>query len=289
VSDPRRPHAFHIEQEPHGAGLVSIATLFLKGRRCPWRCVMCDLSRHAPATPTPPGAIPEQIDHALENLSPAVWIKLYNAGSFFDRAAVPPADHGAIAQRLRPFERTIVECHPKLVGDDLLRFHERLDGAELEVAVGLETADPATLARLDKGAGLDDFARAARLLRRVGVLLRAFVLIQPPFQAPGEALMWVRRSADFAFHHGAETLVLIPTRPDSAELRRMVARGTFHPPDLTTVEDSLDLLLERPRGRVLVDLWGFDELYAAAPGITERRRRLEGINLSQRVTDRIGT
>src|SRR5260370_26132042 len=43
-------------------------------------------------------------------------IKLYNSGSFFDRRAIPPADYPAIAQRVRRFERLIVECHPALMG-----------------------------------------------------------------------------------------------------------------------------------------------------------------------------
>ena len=47
--------------------------------------------------------------------------------------------------------------------------------------MGLETAHPDALARLNKGCTLDDFARAARALAAHGVGLRVFLLVHPPF------------------------------------------------------------------------------------------------------------
>ena len=47
-----------VDPEPDGAGtVVDVATVFLTGRECPWRCVMCDLWRHTIVGDTPVGAI----------------------------------------------------------------------------------------------------------------------------------------------------------------------------------------------------------------------------------------
>ena len=108
---------------------VPVATIFLTNKECTYRCTMCDLWKNTLDAPTPRGAIPEQIRWALERLPAARRIKLYNAGSFFDRAAIPPEDHAAIAELVRGFDRVVVECHPALVGDNVLRFRDLLGGA----------------------------------------------------------------------------------------------------------------------------------------------------------------
>ena len=122
---------------------------------------MCDLWRNTVKETVPAGAIPRQIDYALERLSAARQIKLYNSGSFFDPRAIPPGDYEAIARRLNAFERVIVECHPALVGDACLRFRDLIHG-QLEVAMGLETAHPEILERLNKRMTLTKCSRSRR-------------------------------------------------------------------------------------------------------------------------------
>jgi hypothetical protein len=223
--DPFKPRAFLVEEERAESGeVVSVATIFLTNRECPWRCLMCDLWKNTVTETVPVGAIPAQIDYALAELSqersagfaraesggiPAVgsshdegylpdsqtgipmrhirfesgspsprlrgrspfsaakarpsppgegalfplysqfshilaglrgrWpapsqIKLYNSGSFFDPRAIPPEDYVAIAERVRAFERVIVECHPALVGESALKFRDLLSVTQVSQA-----------------------------------------------------------------------------------------------------------------------------------------------------------
>jgi len=90
---------------------------------------------------------------------------------------------------VRSFERVIVECHPALIGDPAVRFRDSVNG-RLEVAMGLETAHPEVLARLNKRMTLDQFARAAEFLRGHDIALRVFILVKPPFLDEAEALEW---------------------------------------------------------------------------------------------------
>ena len=175
--DPFRPHCFFCEQERAESGdVIQTATIFLTNRECPWRCLMCDLWRNTLTESVPPGAIAAQIDFALARLPAARAIKLYNSGSFFDRGAIPREDYPDIAQRLRSFERVIVECHPALVGDGCLAFRALLNPeGTLEVAMGLETVHSEVLSCLNKRMTLEQFARAAEFLRRNQIALRAFM------------------------------------------------------------------------------------------------------------------
>ena len=135
------PFGVSLEQERDGGRLVPSATIFLTGAECPFTCVFCDLYQYTIDGPTPPGAIPRQIEvglqqveelrrvadlrfqeEALREESPlgATWVrgrcaqreglvasarlgslKLYNANSFFDERAVPGVDDDAILEQLR--------------------------------------------------------------------------------------------------------------------------------------------------------------------------------------------
>ncbi|MCA9056707.1 MAG: radical SAM protein, partial [Planctomycetaceae bacterium] len=160
--DPFRPYAFLVEPECGSGGEVQdVATLFLANRECPFTCLMCDLWKNTLDSRIPVGAIPQQIDYALERLPAAQSIKLYNSGNFFDPQAIPPEDYAAIAERMTGFRTVIVENHPRLVGPRCLEFQRLLPaGVELEVAMGLETIHPEALAALNKEMTTDDFARA---------------------------------------------------------------------------------------------------------------------------------
>ena len=279
--DPFIPFEYFIEEECTRDGAVEpVAAIFLTNRECPFRCLMCDLWRNTLTETVPPGAIPAQIDHALLQLLPARQLKLYNSGSFFDLQAIPPADYPAIAQRANRFTRLIVENHPALTGEACLRFRDLLTG-RLEIAMGLETAHPQVLAGLNKRMTLDQFAGAAMFLRGNGIDLRVFILVQPPLMPATDALHWAERSLDFAIECGATAATLIPTRAGNGAMESL----NFAPPALQTMESAMDYGLGLKAGRVFADLWGLRE--SCAHCYTQRRARLQQMNLLQVVLDRI--
>ncbi len=300
--DPWRAQGVLVEDERTGDGrVVPVATLFLTGRECPWRCAMCDLWLHTTAEDTPTGAIPAQLASACQAIGSEIrQIKLYNAGSFFDPRAVPEVDYASIAALLGRFERVIVESHPSLIGRRLERFlgllnehageatapdanHEASAPPALEVAMGLETAHPVALERLHKRMTLDGFAAAARELRALGVRLRVFLLVGPPFVPPDEQDAWLLRSLDAALACGASVISLIPTRPGNGTLEALAAERHFRVPTLEDVERSAEIALAHVSGRarLFVDLWELRRLAGAESNLSERKARLHAMNLGQ--------
>ena len=286
-TDPGRPYAFLVESELTAAGRVEdVATIFLTNLECPLRCLMCDLWRNTTDAPVPPGAIPAQIDYALEHLPPARHVKLYNSGNFFDRQAIPPEDHAAIADRTRMFRTVTIENHPKFCTAECSRFRDLL-GTDLEIGIGLETAHPEILERLNKRMTLDDFERAVGFLRNHAIGVRAFILLRPPFMEEQEGVEWAIRSIEYAFSVGVECCSIIPTRTGNGAMERLEATGLFAPPTLSSMETVVEAGIGMHRGRVFMDLWDIERFYECDRCGPLRRERLYRMNLSQRTAPRV--
>ena len=289
VLDPSRPYGFFVEDEAVAPGIpVPVATILLTNKECATRCTMCDLWKNTLDAPTPRGAVPEQIRWALERMPGATHVKLYNSGSFFDRTSVPPADHEAIAELLKAFDRVVVECHPDLVGDNVLRFRDLLGGPELEVAIGLETAHEEALEKLNKGMTVGDFDTCTRRLVSEGVRVRSFVLVGVPFLRREEWPAATRASIDVSFSAGAGIVSLIPTRMGNGTLEELQRTGDFTPPGLSDLEEAMGGFLEGEEGRagasgmLLADLWNAHDLPAPACCAAARIERLRVMNTFQR-------
>jgi radical SAM enzyme (TIGR01210 family) len=262
-----RPYAYNVEKERTLSGKIEdVATIFLTNKD----------------EKVPSGAIPKQIEWALNQLPPTPHIKLYNSGNFFDVQAVPADDYNDIATLLKDFETVIVESHPKLINDKALRFRD-LIGTELQVAVGLETVHPEVLPKLNKAMNLNDFRKSADFLHQNNIRSRAFILLRPPFLTEDEGIEWTKRSLDFAFDCGVECCVIIPTRSGNGALDILQKEGYFTPPDIKSLEEVLDYGIGLKSGRIFADLWDIDLFSSCDKCLATRKIRLENTNLYQEI------
>lgn len=284
--DPSRPYAYLWEEEC-GANLqpVSTATVFLTNRECPYRCLMCDLWQHTLEHSLPVGQIPRQIRFALTHIPSARQIKLYNAGSFFDPLAIPNSDDREIAGIVNTYERVIVESHPSFLkgmnAERVLRFRDLITG-KLEIAVGLETADPIALEKMNKRMTLDDFRAAAAFIKENHMDLRVFIVLKPPFQESDKALEWACRSIDFAEECGASVCTIIPARKGNGATDEL----NEDPPDIRDLEKAVSYGLGRKGLRVFADIWDIDRFFTCQCSV-HRARRLGKINRTQLPSDAI--
>ena len=280
--DPEHAYAAVFEEELDAKGLLSpTAAVFLTNRECPFRCVMCDLWRNTLDETVPAGAIAAQIRTALAGLPPVRQIKLYNAGSFFDPAAIPPSEDDAIAEIVSGFDRVIVEAHPGFLtgvyAERCLRFRDRLRG-RLEVAIGLETAHAPTLARLNKRMTLESFRAGAAFLVEHGIDLRVFILLNPPFLAGEAAVEWACRSIDVAADGGATACAVIPTRGGNGAMEALA--DAVERPRLQALERVIEYAVSRKDLRVFADLWDIEQFFDCDCS-SARRDRLQQINREQ--------
>lgn len=276
-----RPYHWLVETERSADGsIVDVATVFLTNRECPFRCLMCDLWKNTTEESVLVGAIPNQIEFALQQLPPAQQIKLYNSGNFFDSKAIAPADHAAIAKLVSGFNNVIVENHPRLCDDRCLRFRD-LCGTQLEIAIGLETSHEPTLQMLNKQMTTDDFRKACSFLTSAGIRVRTFILLRPPLTSEQQGIDRAIESVRFAFDCGVNCCAVIPTRPGNGMLDRLQNAGQFERPKLTSLETVLNETVGRGKGRVFADLWDAEQFADCSSCAAARIERLNQMNLQQ--------
>ncbi|MBW2735940.1 MAG: hypothetical protein JRH20_26445, partial [Deltaproteobacteria bacterium] len=112
---------------------------------------------------------------------------------------VPAEARGGLLRRastLPRLKRVLVESRPELITDEKLEAaHEALGkGAQLEVAIGLESADKTIREeRINKGFTLGAFERACEKLAARGVGLVVYLLLKPMDTSEDEAIKDVWR------------------------------------------------------------------------------------------------
>lgn len=284
--NPHEAYDFLWEEECQASGeLLSTITVFLTNRECPYRCIMCDLWKNTLDETVPPGAIAHQIDLALQSLPPARQIKLYNAGSFFDRMQIPLEDYASIADRLATFERVVVESHPAFVGERTWQFSQMIAG-QLEVAIGLETCNPLALGFLNKQFTLAQFKIACEKLADHHIRLRVFTLLNAPGVPATPTLFWEKESLRFAFECGADVCVIIPTRGGNGMMEQLARDGIYTKPGVRSIEAVLDYGLSLGKGTVYADTWNIDDFVDCACS-RARIDRIQQLNKTQLTCSRI--
>lgn len=281
--NPRRPYAFLTEKERTNAGIPEdVSVIFLTNRECPFHCLMCDLWKNTTEDPLPPGAISDQIEWALSNMPRSRHLKLYNSGSFFDPKAVAHAEYERIASLLKGFDTVIVETHPDFINKRCLEFRDLIK-ADLQIAIGLEIADQDMLKRLNKRMTLAHFRHAVSSLKTIGISVRAFILLKPPFVTEDEGVMHACRTLDFAFGSGAECCVIIPVRAGNGAMEELMEKGYFSPPLLSSLEQVLEYGISLNAGRVFADTWDLQSFSRCNRCFDARRNRITEMNFSQKI------
>ena len=285
--DPDKPYAFIVEKERSINGVVTdVATIFLTNKECPFHCLMCDLWKNTTDFTVTIGSIPRQIEFALSQLPSVKHLKLYNSGNFFDKKAIPRADHPEIISLLQGFETVLIENHPKLITRDVLDFRDKFQG-NLEVAMGLETSHPDVLRSLNKSMTLADFSNACNFLNSNDIPVRAFILLRPPFLDEQEGLFWAKRTMDFAFNAGVECCVIIPTRSGNGAMNALEEAQFFQQPELRSLEEVHSYGIGLHRGRVFADLWDLEQFSRCNNCFRPRLTRMQQMNLEQRLIPEI--
>jgi radical SAM enzyme (TIGR01210 family) len=163
-------------------------------------------------------------------------IKIYNSGSFFDENEIARSLQDKILKILfEKAEKVVVETRPEFVDE------ERLNGiSNLEIAIGLESANDFVLNNsINKGFLLKDYKRAAEILNKLGIPLRTYLLIKPPFLFERDAITDAVMSAKTAARH-SQIISFNPVNIQKFTLvEKLYLNREYRPPWLWSVVEVL--------------------------------------------------
>lgn len=233
---------------------VEAGVIILPTRGCGWGlqagCTMCGYVYDAAALED--GELLRQMDAALMSLRGVRYLKLFNSGSFFDPAEVPQGLMEGILQRVRGLglERLQVESRPEFITPEAIGGAMDLLGTELEIGIGLETASDKIRAHcINKGFSLADFRKALGVCKDAEALVKAYLLIKPPFLTEEEAIRDAVSSGIAAWEMGVDRLSYNPVNVQRWTLvEHLWRRGEYRPPWLWSVLE----VLEKVRGEVSI-------------------------------------
>jgi len=243
-----------VEAEALDGERVPAFVLILRTRGCYWAdvkgCSMCGYAKDTLGRSATPEELAVQLGAALERYRDEPYVKIYTSGSFFDDREVDAASRtafgAAFAGRAR---RLLVETLPEFVTPATIGPLRTAFGGDLEVAMGLESADPVVLGRfINKGSPPSEYLDAADRLRTLGARSKAYLLLKPPYLTEDEAIADVVGSVE-AVHDRFDAISVNPVHiQNGTVVEWLFRRGRYRPPWLWSLVTTMEASA-RVRGR----------------------------------------
>lgn len=187
-------------------------------------------------------------------------------GSFFDSKEFPSSLRRMLLKKLQRLSYPKVfqvESRPEYIlkadAEGEMDLIDKLLGQKtVIVGIGLETSsDFIRQFCINKGFNGDVFTKACEILHEHNLLVKAYLLLKPPFLSEGEALQDCLSSVSFAFSHGADLVDVSPCRVYPYTLCSLLfEKKTYRPPWLWTTLELLRKLPEDIAKNVSISTWG---------------------------------
>ncbi|MCX6695366.1 MAG: DUF5591 domain-containing protein, partial [Candidatus Altiarchaeota archaeon] len=189
---------------------MNTSNLILNYGRCSWgRCFFCGYGRiigEAPTAEKLKKTFAEffgRIDEGCDS------VKVFGSGSFLDEKQVSAEARKCFIEecKRRNIKKVTIESRPEHITKEKL---EEFNGIDLNVAIGLEVADNEVLRRISKGFTVEDYDKAADVVKSCGFKVRTYLLVNPPYAADAKGIM--RKSVEHALRK-SDSIVLINLLP----------------------------------------------------------------------------
>jgi radical SAM enzyme (TIGR01210 family) len=247
-----RPEAIWKERDQIEGRTVDAMVLILRTSGCRWSreagCLMCG---YHSASIDGVGAedLRMQLSSAMERYDGERLVKIYTSGSFLDPSEIPIEIRAEVFESFSESDRILFESRPEFVNEGNL---DSLDLGRSQIAIGLETSNDEVRERcINKGFTFADYERAAKLLRSVGVPLRTYLLLKPPFLTEREAI----KDAISSIEHSAPYSESISINPVNVQrdtlVERLWRRGDYRPPYWWSLAEVLESGVEMTDVRIL--------------------------------------
>lgn len=249
--------------------------LLTKGCSIP-TCTMCPFTNYNHfGSDTAPSSPEEQLKRDFDR-SPPIEIdvvSIYNDGSFFANSEITDSQRLRIAEIIRQHRipHIVVESLPQFIKSDAVSRFSETANANLTIGIGLQSADE-FIRKVCVGTSFSklQFEKAVSISKQLGVRVKPYVMIKPPFLSDSEALIDVKRAARYLVSIGLDNVTLCPTRiAPNTLVEKLHGSGAYDVPHPFTVLAALRASLELVDARIaLVNLTAED--FSSVTSVSKR-------------------
>ena len=233
MKDKRSPsqlEALWKESDMSDGRKVDAMVVILRTNGCCWvksgGCTMCGY-REASLSHVTEEDLLKQLDEAVSRYRGEQFVKIYTSGSFLDDNEVPRSVRAKFFDAFSGCERILFESRPEFITEDSLSDVPKT----ATIALGLESSDPVVLERsVHKGFTPDDIRRVGLLIKSMGLHVRTYLLLKPPFMTEAMAMEDAVRSARFADEFSDEISINPLNVQRATYVERLWKRGEFRSP-----------------------------------------------------------
>ncbi|MFX0084567.1 MAG: archaeosine biosynthesis radical SAM protein RaSEA [Candidatus Hodarchaeota archaeon] len=229
-----------------------IITIVIPTRGCSWAlsesggCSVCgyinDSSRNHNI---PSDLILNRVKKIMDknSLIKPIQIKIFNSGSFFDDDDVPRKLRFKLIQLIKNYSKIrkiSVESRPQYLLNnfkEVEHLKNQLSPVMLEIGIGLESSNNCILRDCwNKGFTLEDYAKTTQKIRSLGVKIKTYILVKPPFLTELEAINDTIKTVQDAVGIGTDIISLNPCNVQNGTLVAHLFRDdSYQPPWLWSV------------------------------------------------------
>ncbi|MEM0448985.1 MAG: archaeosine biosynthesis radical SAM protein RaSEA [Methanomassiliicoccales archaeon] len=235
------PQAIWKEEDMISGRKVRTMVLILRTVGCWWSqkkgCLMCGYNQATSEKGIGTKELMSQLEVAMESYDGEEMVKVYTSGSFLDEREVPADVRERLFNAFPSCQNFLIESRPEFVTEKAL---SSLPRDRMEIAIGLESSSDEILHNcINKGFGVKDYERAAKLIRQMGMRLRTYLLLKPPYLTELQALDDAISSIRFASSY-SENISLNPVNVQKeTHVESLFRRGDYRPPWLWSVVEVL--------------------------------------------------
>lgn len=229
---------FWKEKERYHGKIEDCLTAIITTRGCSWRkCYMCGYWSESRAVSDT--ILRQELDQVIEKIGDARILKIFTSGSFLDEREVPAELRRYLVDQIkeRGVKKLIIESRPEFIDRKKL---EDFRGIELEVGIGLETADDSIREQcINKGFNFLDFIKSSEIIRGEGFRVKCYLLLKPPFLSEGEAIEDLVKSAEKVKDYVDVISVNLMNIQKATLVEKLWERGLYRPPWLWSAVEAL--------------------------------------------------
>lgn len=249
-SPSNEPAATWTGRDHHEGGVSDTLTIIFRTAGCWWGkiggCSMCGFVYDRATTPPTTSDLEAQYEKALSRAEKLdrFMLKIFTSGSFMDEKEISEEARILLLRKMAEDSRiskVIVETRPEFVTEDVLKQCTDILGEKpFEIAMGLETSSDNIRARsINKGFTFDSFEKAALAARKNGVMVKAYLLLKPPFLSEREAMEDILQTIDDIADMAQTVSINLCNVQRGTLVEHLWERNQYRPPWLWSIVEIL--------------------------------------------------